>query len=83
MPAVIDKEKCIRCGTCATICGLDVFGPYEPGTVPVVRFPGECWHCNSCVLDCPVGAITLRLPLDMSLLWLDAPQAASAEKRVV
>ena len=24
MPPIIDKEKCIECGTCAQICPLDV-----------------------------------------------------------
>ncbi len=26
------------------------------------QVPEECWHCDSCVLDCPVGAISLRIP---------------------
>ncbi|WP_207648120.1 4Fe-4S binding protein [Desulfotruncus arcticus] len=25
-------------------------------------FAEECWHCNSCVLDCPSGAISLEFP---------------------
>lgn len=41
-------------------------------TVPQVKFPDECWHCDSCVLDCPTKAITLRLPLAYSVLHVPA-----------
>ncbi|MBI4330979.1 MAG: ferredoxin, partial [Chloroflexi bacterium] len=38
--------------------------------VPVVRYPDECWHCNSCVYECPAeGAIRLRIPLPMMVLY--------------
>jgi NAD-dependent dihydropyrimidine dehydrogenase PreA subunit len=37
---------------------------------PVISYPDECCHFNCCVLICPVeGAIKLRLPLPMMLLW--------------
>lgn len=68
MPPVIDKEKCIGCGTCANICGMDCFGPAEPGKVPEVRYWEDCWHCRACVMDCPVSAIDLRYPLPMMML---------------
>lgn len=68
MPPIIDKEKCLKCGLCAQICGLDVYGPYKKGTVPTVRYPYECWHCNACVLDCPAKAIRLKLPLSVPIL---------------
>ena len=74
MPPVIDKEKCIKCGKCAEICGLDVYGPTPKGVVPAPVYQEDCWHCNACVLDCPVKAITLQLPLQMSLLYRDAVQ---------
>ncbi|MFV0527288.1 MAG: ferredoxin family protein [Lachnospiraceae bacterium] len=71
MPPIIDEKKCRRCGLCAQICGLDVFGPQEQGTVPAVRYPEDCWHCNSCVLDCPAKAIRRRMPLSMPLLHIE------------
>ena len=38
MPPVIDKDKCIRCGTCADICPLEVFGwKTEKTTIAVVE----------------------------------------------
>jgi adenylylsulfate reductase subunit B len=73
MPPLIDHTKCMKCGICAQICGLDVFGPYEEKTFPVVAYGNDCWHCNSCVLDCPAHAITLRLPLSMPLLHTRPP----------
>ena len=73
MPPIIDRNKCIRCGICAQICGMDVYGPYQKDTVPTILYGDECWHCNACVLDCPEKAIRLRLPLQMSLLYIDAP----------
>lgn len=40
--------------------------------VPVVSFPYECWHCNCCVLDCPEGAVELRIPVPFMMLHVDA-----------
>lgn len=79
MPPVIDPETCTGCGTCATICNSQIFAPLPPRragekNVPRVRYPEECWHCDSCVLDCPAGAIRLRLPLPYSLLYADAAE---------
>lgn len=72
MPPVIDEKKCIKCHICAQICCVDVFGPAEKGKVPIVRYPEECWHCRSCVMDCPVEAIDLRYPLSYMLLYEDS-----------
>lgn len=73
MPPVIKKELCVGCGTCADICPTNVLrhAPKED-RVPEVRFPEECWHCNSCVLDCPEQAVSLRIPLPQMLLHVKA-----------
>lgn len=70
MPPVIDKEKCTGCGLCADICPLQVFRHKAKSTE--VRRPYECWHCNACVLDCPVKAIELRLPMTHMILYVDS-----------
>ena len=72
MPPIINKEKCNACGICADICPMDVFGVTDNGDIPVVTYPEECWHCNSCVLDCPEEAISLRIPLPAMMLYVEA-----------
>ncbi len=76
MPPIIDAEKCKPCGTCAAICPVDVFENIGPGKTPLIKYPDECWHCNSCALDCPKQAITLRVPLPAMMLYVDAPRAS-------
>ena len=69
MPPVIDKDKCPACGVCANVCPQDVFFDSKPKEIPLISYPEECWHCNACVLDCPVeGAIKLRIPLPMLIV---------------
>ena len=72
MPPIINAEKCNACGVCADICPTDVFHVEEKKTVPSVRYPEECWHCNSCVLDCKQRAIELRIPLPLMMLHVEA-----------
>ena len=61
MPPKIKREVCIACGTCATICCMNV------------RYPDECWHCRACVMDCPTHAIEMRYPLTYQILFRTAP----------
>jgi adenylylsulfate reductase, subunit B len=68
MPPIIDNDKCKPCGICADICPTDVFFRGNIKEVPLIRYPDECWHCNSCVLDCPQQAIRLRIPLPAMML---------------
>lgn len=45
MPPIIDKEKCINCGTCAQICPLDVIRfvvNAEGKKIVTVKYPYEC-----------------------------------------
>jgi adenylylsulfate reductase subunit B len=69
MPPVIDKNTCVSCGTCVEVCLMDVYFGSKKGGVPSVTYPEECWHCSACALDCPVGAIKIRMPLPMSILY--------------
>lgn len=71
MPPVIDPQKCLCCGMCADICNSQIFS-FIPSHIPEVRYPDECWHCDSCVLDCQAQAIHLRIPLSFMLHYVDA-----------
>lgn len=47
---VIDKEKCVSCGTCQKACGMDI-RTFETPNSP------DCIRCGSCMAACPTGAI--------------------------
>jgi adenylylsulfate reductase subunit B len=69
MPPVINEDKCIKCGLCAKYCAEDVFFGTRVKEYPTVAYPEECTHCNSCVEECPEGAVSLRIPFPMMLLY--------------
>lgn len=70
MPPVINMQHCQGCGQCVEACQSDVFWGSRKGEPPLVAYPEECWHCNACVFVCPEnGAICLRLPLPLSVLF--------------
>ena len=64
-PLRFDAALCVGCNRCVNACQIDVMLPNpEPGRPPLVMWPGECWYCGACVMECPrKGAITLRHPL--------------------
>lgn len=64
-PLRFDREKCIGCLRCVEACQIDVLLPsVRHGEPPRVMWPGECWYCGACVMECPAqGAISLRHPL--------------------
>lgn len=73
MPPVIDQKKCIGCGICADICPTQVFlFNMKKDKTPRIAFPDECWHCNSCVLDCKQESVCLEIPMQYMLLHVDA-----------
>ena len=63
MPAVINQEKCIKCGICDRSCPLDVIYFDDTEKKAEVRYANECWMCGACRQVCPAKAITLRFPL--------------------
>jgi ferredoxin len=55
--AILDAEKCTRCGRCAKRCPFGAISA-SPGEVTI---PAEkCWGCGICRSACSEGAITLR-----------------------
>lgn len=62
-PIHFDESKCVGCNQCANACQVDVLIPNEKGQHPIVMYPGECWYCGSCVMECKFDAIHLVHPL--------------------
>ena len=63
--AMIDEEKCIKCGLCAGECPVKTIVK-EVGEYPLVRFE-KCLGCGKCAQVCPVKAIALE-PADEQVL---------------
>ena len=64
VPLRFDREKCVGCLRCLEACQMDILLPPEnPGEPPRLFWPGECWYCGACVMECPTGAVSLRHPL--------------------
>lgn len=54
---MIDKKKCIGCGTCVAICPMGAISFKKDGKPEIDR--SKCIHCGSCEASCPVEAIKL------------------------
>lgn len=64
-PLLFDKSLCNGCNRCAEVCQVDILIPNcQKGAPPVVLYPGECYYCGCCVMECPnPGAVKLQHPL--------------------
>lgn len=54
---MIDKNKCISCGTCVSICPVGAISFDAQGKAVIDR--AKCIHCGACQASCPVEAIDL------------------------
>ncbi len=54
---VCDKDKCIGCGLCVTICPHRIF-KLENGKA-VIQDLDACMECGACALNCPTRAISV------------------------
>ena len=54
---MVDKTKCIGCGTCVAICTVETISFDEDGKARIDRT--KCIRCGSCEASCPVEAIDL------------------------
>ncbi len=71
IPVSINEETCIGCNLCVMVCQPDVFVPSnDPGGVPVVLYPSECWYVGDCVDVCPVpDCIALHVMDKNKVIW--------------
>ena len=50
----VDENKCVKCGSCQNICGMDIRVWENPNSL-------DCIRCGKCKAVCPTGAITSTL----------------------
>ena len=63
VPVTIDQNKCIDgCTLCVDMCPLDSLA-IHPDTNKAYMHVDECWYCGPCAARCPVGAVTVDIPL--------------------
>lgn len=77
-----DENVCTGCNYCIDVCMCDAFvaGP-DKGSVPIMKYPDECWFCGCCVTLCPLkeeGAIEIVTPFRMRGAFKKTPSASSA-----
>ena len=60
MGVVIDQNKCRGCRKCINICPGNIIRINDSGKAYLKR-KEDCWSCVSCVKECPVSAIELKL----------------------
>ncbi|MFX0057699.1 MAG: ferredoxin family protein [Candidatus Hodarchaeota archaeon] len=70
-PITFNPDICIGCNICIETCQVDLFMPNpENNKPPIMLYPGECWYCGCCVMECPKpGAIKLNAPLMNRVHW--------------
>lgn len=59
---VVDKNKCVNCGTCILACPNNVIKAGAPWhTTSIVLDPDACSYCGVCVYMCPLHALRLEI----------------------
>ena len=59
MAVKIDETKCIKCGTCKSVCPLEVYKMNAETNRPEPDNE-KCVSCGLCINMCPNGAISFE-----------------------
>lgn len=54
---MVNKKKCISCGTCVAICPMGAISFDENDKAVIDK--NKCIHCGACEASCPMQAIKL------------------------
>ncbi|MBP3344631.1 MAG: 4Fe-4S binding protein [Clostridia bacterium] len=55
---MVDKKKCIGCGTCVAICPVEAISFGTDGKAVIDKT--KCIRCGACQASCPVEAIDIN-----------------------
>ena len=66
MVAVVDPDKCLKCGQCVEKCPFEAI-EFKPGK-PARVIAAKCHGCGTCVAECPGNAITQKHFTDDQIL---------------
>lgn len=54
---LIDRKKCISCGTCIETCPLGIFVMRKGKVIADKKHKDDCVGCLQCEITCPKDAI--------------------------
>lgn len=74
-----DREKCVGCGLCATVCPHRIFAVQDGKARVLDR--DACMECGACALNCPTAAIKVTPGVGCAQLiiqtWLPGKRGTS------
>ncbi len=65
--AVVDEEKCTKCGICARVCPFKAIIFDKKSGLPAKIIEASCKGCGTCAAECAFDAITMRHFTDMQI----------------
>ena len=54
-----DLTKCIGCGTCVSVCPMDVFRFDSAASKSVIAYPENCQNCGQCFINCKGSSLQM------------------------
>lgn len=64
MSIKIDKDRCIGCSKCISVCPGSLIYRDNDGKA-YIKYERNCWGCTACIKECTVGAIKYYLGADI------------------
>lgn len=64
MSIKIDRDSCIGCLKCKSVCPGSLIYQDDQGKA-YIKYENDCWGCTACVKECPNGSIKYYLGADI------------------